>query len=100
MEYVFGTSNGVETLKTKGSTHTDLKGFHQIERKYPDQTITDHFYVVRKIHSSEDAEGTCYDWYEIDKHYRITDKSASLKEDLQAQIDYIAMMTDVDFEEV
>lgn len=35
--------------------------------------------------SKEDTEGNCYDWYEIDHHYRIADKTISL----QTQIDAI-----------
>lgn len=31
--------------------------------------------MVRKLRSAEDAEGRCYDWYEIDRHYRMTDKT-------------------------
>lgn len=80
MEYVFGTKGRIEVLKTKGGHHTDLTGYHQIEREYPDQTITDSFRVVRKLDSREDAEGSCYDWYEIDRHYRMTDKTGPLAE--------------------
>lgn len=78
MEYVFGTKGDIEVLKTKGSSHTELTGFRQIEQVYPDQTITDNFRVVRKLDNQEDAEGNCYDWYEIDRHYRVTDKSAPI----------------------
>lgn len=78
MEYVFGTKEGSEILKTKGSSHSFLSGFVEIERKYPDQTITDNFRIVKKYHSDEDAEGNCYDWYEIDNHYRAVDKSGQL----------------------
>lgn len=85
MEYVFGSNEDKEILKTKGSSHSNLTGFHQIEMKYFDQTITDSFHIVKLIDSKEDAEGNCYDWYEIDHHYRIADKSCGL----QAQIDAI-----------
>lgn len=78
MEYVFGTQGEIEVLKTKGDSHTDLTGFHSIERTYPDQTITDNFRVVQKLDSQEDAEGNCYDWYEIDHHYRVADKTGPL----------------------
>ena len=30
---------------------------------------------MRKIESAEDVEGNCYDWYEIDRHYRVVDKT-------------------------
>ncbi len=75
MEYLFGTKGEVEILRTKGDTHTDLTGFHQIERAYPDQTITDNFHIVRKLKSEEDDDGNCYDWYEIDRHFRATEKA-------------------------
>lgn len=79
MEYVFGTEGSAEVLKTKGSAHTDLTGFQQVERTYPDQTITDSFRVVRRLGRRVDPEGNCYDWYEIDRHYRFTDKTAPVK---------------------
>ena len=82
MEYVFGTKGRIEVLKTKGGHHTDLTGYHQIEREYPDQTIIDNFRIVRKLDSREDAEGSCYDWYEIDRHYRMTDKTGPVVERL------------------
>ena len=84
MEYVFGTQGDVEVLKTKGDTHTDLTGFHSVERAYPDQTNTDNFHIVRKLDSQEDAEGNCYDWYEIDHHYRVADKTARVAEQVGA----------------
>ena len=61
-------------LKTKGSTHSNLKGYCQVERSYPDQVITDNFCIVRKYQSADDIEGNCYDWYEIKEHYRYIDK--------------------------
>ena len=70
MEYVFGTEGEMEVLKVKGDAHTDLTGYHQIEQEYPDQTVTDSFRIVRKLDSGTDAEGRCYDWYEIDRHNR------------------------------
>ena len=80
MEYVFGTQGEIEVLKTKGDAHTDLTGYHQIEQVYPDQTITDHFRIVRRLDSKEDDEGNGYDWYEIDHHYRVADKTGPVAE--------------------
>lgn len=80
MEYVFGTEGQIEVLKVKGSAHTDLTGYHEIVREYPDQKITDRFRIVRKLESREDQEGNCYDWYEIDRHYRATDKTGPVAE--------------------
>ena len=74
-EYVFGTLNGSEILRVKGPSHTDLSGFQQAAQESPDETVTDRFRVVRKLKSAEDAAGRCYDWYEIDRHYRTIDRS-------------------------
>ena len=85
MEYIFGRDK-TETLKTKGSEHTDLTGFQEVVREYPDCTITDSFRVVKKYKSSEDAEGNCYDWYTIEDHYRMIDRTKPIKEDLDSVI--------------
>lgn len=103
MEYIFGTSrvNGeeVETLKTVGFEHTDLKGFNSTVRDYPDQKITDDYKIEKKYNSLEDAEGRCYDFYVISHHRRICDHSSAVIEDYQSKIDYLAMMTGVDWPE-
>ncbi|WP_295757350.1 hypothetical protein [uncultured Oscillibacter sp.] len=36
--------------------------------------------MVEKTGSDEDGEGNCYDWYEIDRHYRTIDKSGAVAE--------------------
>lgn len=88
MEYVFGNDSDslVENLKTVGPEHTDLKGFCEVIREYPDCTITDSFAVVRKTQSDEDAEGNCYDWYEISHHNRTIDKTKTMQSSLEALI--------------
>lgn len=89
----------MEVLKVKGDAHTDLTGYQEIEVKYPDQTITDKFRVVRKLDSQEDAEGNCYDWYEIDRHNRTVDKSGPIAEAgarNAANIDYLSMMSGIE----
>ena len=80
MNYVFGTEKEREILKTKGDTHTNLTGYQQVSVEYPDQTITDNFHIIRKLRSRDDEEGNCYDWYEIDRHYRTIDKYKQLEE--------------------
>ena len=59
-----------------------MQGFCQVIRDYPDQTITDSFLVIDHYHSAEDIEGKCYDWYEIDKHYRTQDKTKPIHDEL------------------
>ena len=86
MNYFFTTYQRKEMLKTTNSEHTDLIGFHEIVREYSDQIITDRFCVVRKTNSTEDGEGNCYDWYEIDKHYRYIDKTRPIQETLDEAI--------------
>lgn len=67
----------MEVLKTKGSAHTNLSGYTQVERIYQGrETITDSFRVVRKLDSAKDQAGNCYDWYEIDRHYRTIDRTS------------------------
>lgn len=86
MEYVFGTKGAVETLKTKHSSHTNLKGYHEITTTYPDQIITDRFRIVKKLESKEDLEHNCYDWYEIDSRYRVVDKFTPHKDEIETEI--------------
>ena len=83
-EYVFGTNGNAETLKIKGRSHTDLTGFQQVVQEYPDQTITDRFRVVRRLKSDEDQAGNCYDWYEIDRHYRMQDRTGPVAARVEA----------------
>ena len=77
MEYIFGKDNltGTETLKTKGETHTDLQGFCEVVREYADSVITDSFLVTGKFHSDKDSAGMCYNWYTIEKHNRVIDRT-------------------------
>ena len=86
MEYVFGTKEDKEVLRTKGNSHSKLDGFHQLVREYPDQTVTDSFRIVGKIDRAEDGDGNCYDWYEIDHHIRYTDKFTPKREEIEAGI--------------
>ncbi len=87
MEYVFGVEEQ-RTLMTKGPEHTDLAGYMEIVREYPDCVITDNFRVTSHTGSEEDSEGGCYDWYTIDEHYRTVDKTPAYSgrvEELEAE---------------
>lgn len=79
MEYIFGTTNRNgsinENLKTVGDVHSDLSGFVEIKRSYPDCDIVDKFRVVKKYKFDTNSEGKCYDWYVIDNHYRYIDST-------------------------
>ena len=101
-EYIFGTNGNAETLRVKGPSHTGLTGFQEVVREYPDQTITDRFRVVRRLKSQEDQAGNCYDWYEIDRHYRMQDKTGPVAAEgarNAANIDYLSMMAGIDLPE-
>lgn len=79
-----------------------MTGFHQIEQTYPDQTITDSFRIVRKLGSNEDAEGNCYDWYEIDHHYRVADKTGPIVQQIvenEATMENLACELDTEMDE-
>ena len=82
MEYIFGTDGEFEILRTKGGSHTKLTGYHQLEQSYPDQNIVDNFHIVKKTGSAEDTEGNCYDWYVVDHHYRMQDKTVPIVPDV------------------
>lgn len=88
MEYIFGNdcSNLTENLKTVGDEHSNLEGFCEVVREYPDCTITDSFSVVEKTKSDEDSEGNCYDWYIISNHNRIIDKTKDMRSNLELLI--------------
>lgn len=51
--------------------------------------------MVRKLESGTDAEGNCYDWYEIDRHYRTIDKSGPVAAEVKraAQAAELAFVT-------
>lgn len=85
-EYVFGTLGDGETVRVKGPAHTELSGFQQVTQEYPGETVTDRFRVARKLKSDEDRAGNCYDWYEIDRHYRTADKTPGVS----ARVDELA----------
>ncbi len=89
MEYVFGTvweeGREVENVKTVGDAHTDLEGYCHIERRYPDNVITDTFRVVKKYQTDTVGE-TCLDWYVISDHNRYIDKFTPKQEEIETGI--------------
>ena len=89
MEYVFGTirrgTQVAQGLKTVGEYHTAFDGICHVERRYPDNIITDDFRVVEKYKSAE-VDGVCYDWYEIDNHSRYIDMFSPVKERIESDI--------------
>lgn len=98
MEYLFGKDK-FEYLRTKDAVHSNLSGFQEVVQEYPDCTITDSFRVVRHYKADKDGEKNCYDWYEIDSHYRMIDKGAKARaevEQARADIDFISIMTGVE----
>ena len=99
MEYAFGNNKEYETLRTKGSEHTNLNGFVTVNQDNGVQSITDQFHVIEKYDSKEDVEGNCYDWYTIDQHMRMIDNMPKVQKEIDkvnAVMEYIAMMTDVE----
>lgn len=102
MDYTFGTQGHMEVLRTKGGHHTHLTGFQQTVQDYSSEKITDRYRVVRKLKTAEDGAGSCYDWYEIDRHYREIDRTKPLQDAHNknvANIDYISMMAGIDLPE-
>lgn len=91
MEYIFGKSTRRHkdclTLKTKGTIHTDLEGLFEHREVYPDCVIVTSCEIVSHYHSTEDAEGNCYDWYEIDHYEQKVDLADAARDALQEEID-------------
>lgn len=103
MEYIYGTTHisGIdrENLKTINDTHTNYEGYLTTVREYDDNTITDYCHIVSHYDSKEDEAGNCYDWYEIDQHYRTIDRTKvpnRANEKTQSLVEYVAMMSDID----
>lgn len=98
----------VEILRVKSDKETFFEGHTTVETPTSILIVKDVFDVVKKIRHSEDGEGNSYDWYETMNHYRTEERFTPDKQDAMDQeledhaskIDYIAMMTDVDIEEV
>lgn len=55
-------------------------------RAYDTSVITDNFRVVCKRKSEEDDAGNCYDWYDIDQHYRTIDNTGPVRADVDGMI--------------
>ena len=85
MEYIFGTDrlNGVEVenLKTAGDAHSDLEGYVEVRRVYDDSVICDRFRIVEKYRSMENEEKK-FDLYHITDHYRYTEITKKMREEM------------------
>ena len=85
MEYIFGTDrlNGmeVENLKTAGDAHSDLEGYVEVRRVYDDSVICDRFRIVEKYRSMENEEKK-FDLYHITDHYRYTEITQKMREEM------------------
>lgn len=86
--------------------HTSLNDFEQVSVEYAGQSVvTDNFHITAKIKSDEDEEGNCYDWYEIDRHYRTIDKYTPHAEQFEqsyqaATIAFVTMAEKGDIDDV
>ena len=92
MDYIFGADDSRECLKTVGAVHSDLEGYVEIRREYDDAVITDRLRIVRRTDSTEDSEGRCYDWYDIDSHYRLIDKTGPIASELAKRTGQLAVL--------
>lgn len=90
MEYIFGIANldgeVIENLKTVGDEHTELSGYVETRRAFADCVICDRFRVVRKYRSMENSEKK-FDLYHITDHYRYTELSQQMREELNSAKD-------------
>lgn len=80
MEYVYGHAvidgAGHENLKTVGDGPLLREGeYFTSVRQYADSTITDRCRIRRHYKSAVGLDGTKYEFYLIEDHYRYVDKS-------------------------
>ena len=98
----------VKVLSVKSDTETDFKDTTRIETAHSNMIVTDVFDVLKKIDHKVDEEGNFYDWYYVENHYQTQERFTPEKQDVvdgtladhSAKLDYIAMMSDIDIEEV
>jgi hypothetical protein len=107
MELSFRTIQKGEDLETvlrvKSETGTDFTGHTTVETTSSIIVTTDTFNVVKKTDSKVDSAGIFYDWYIVKDHYRsesrfTLDREEELKKQ-RSDIDYVALMADIDLEE-
>ena len=108
MELSFGrrAEDGKPYVRVKSNHHTDFAGQVRIETPHSNMTVTDTFEALSRYQTKDDAEGNTYDWYLITDHYQTQERftptcqkqmdSALVKQ--RGDIDYMAMMLDVDLE--
>ena len=98
MKYTFGVlNNGEPFVRIKAESPCVLSSYQSFVTEYDDAVITDEFTIERLIESKED-NGFYYYWYKIKDHTRTIDKAIKIAMQNRANIDYIAMMADIDID--
>lgn len=114
MDYLFGTmkiNNAIRRiLRTKAAPGEDTTEYepgkyYVHSESYPDVTLTDNFKVDSKHLEKTDSEGNKYVWYILSEYSRNIDRSPSVQIGVNenksginrnsANIDYVAMMADI-----
>ena len=103
-QYIFGHDGNAMILKTVGATHTDLSGHLVVVAQTDVDATTRTCVLLRRSHSFECADVSCYVVYLICGYYRDTDRTVrtdknvaaleAASDRLDAQATYTAMMTD------
>lgn len=85
MEYVFGTEGACEIVKVHSATGTSLTGFQQVVLETDIDKTTHNFRIVEKYRTrTSEIDGSVYDFYRIDCHNTIIDKTPAVYEALAA----------------
>lgn len=93
MEYVFGTKGDIEILKVKSPSGTSLTGFQQTVLETDVDKTTHNYRIVEKYRTEvSEIDGSVYDFYEIDRHNTVIDKTPRV---YQALADTNAVLDDV-----
>lgn len=95
------------TVRVKSDKVQDLKGHARIETMNGRILVTDSFDVIEKRSEKKDAEGNVYELYRIENHVQQEERFTPEKQEevdksmekQRADIDFIAMVSDIDLEE-
>lgn len=114
MDYLFGTLRvdnemrhtvRIKTAPDETAPVYEPGSYHTHVESYPDVTITDSYKVERQWHAETDSSGNRYVWYVLSEYSRNIDRSPAVQMGVDenrgginrnsANIDYVAMMADI-----
>lgn len=104
-EYRFGTEDNGKgeryIVRVKGDAEIELPigCFQTRVEEYPDMSVTHDFKPDELIKRATDSEGNHYAWYFISDYHKTVDHVPAVNSEIaqiNANIDYLSMMMDID----